>query len=170
MSNTKKTIISALCLALSLLLPFLTGQIPQFGRALAPMHIGVFLCGLLCGSPYGMLVGFIAPYLRFMLFQTPAIFPMGFAMSFELLTYGLIAGLLYRKHKVNIYISLITSMLFGRLVYGAVMYAIMFFTKQTYTLQMFIASAFTTAIPGIILHIALVPLIVIALRKSGIVK
>ena len=36
---------AAVCLALCLVLPFLTGQIPQIGAALSPMHIPVLLCG-----------------------------------------------------------------------------------------------------------------------------
>ena len=68
MSNTvsnslqiRRMVFAALCLALALVLPFLTGQIPQIGSALCPMHIPVLLCGFLCGWPWGLAVGFIAP-------------------------------------------------------------------------------------------------------------
>ena len=61
----RSLIYAALCLALCLYLPFLTGQIPQIGKALSPMHIPVLLCGFLCGWPYALAVGFIAPFLRF---------------------------------------------------------------------------------------------------------
>lgn len=44
---------SALCLALCLVLPFLTGQIPQIGGMLCPMHFPVLLCGFLCGPWWG---------------------------------------------------------------------------------------------------------------------
>lgn len=40
-------------LALCLVLPFLTGQIPQIGSALCPMHIPVLLAGFLCGPWVG---------------------------------------------------------------------------------------------------------------------
>ena len=91
----RSLIYAALCLALCLYLPFLTGQIPQIGKALSPMHIPVLLCGFLCGWPYALAVGFIAPFLRFLLFHMPEM-PMGIAMAFELAAYGLLASLLYR--------------------------------------------------------------------------
>ena len=69
----RSLIYAALCLALCLYLPFLTGQIPQIGKALSPMHIPVLLCGFLCGWPYALAVGFIAPFLRFLLFHMPCL-------------------------------------------------------------------------------------------------
>jgi len=41
-----KMVLAALFLALSFIMPFLTGQIPEFGAMLCPLHIPVFLCGL----------------------------------------------------------------------------------------------------------------------------
>ena len=65
MSNkTKQLVISALLLAVGLVLPFLTGSIPNFGRMLLPMHLPVFLCGLICGWQYGLAVGLILPVMR----------------------------------------------------------------------------------------------------------
>ena len=52
---------SAICLALCLVLPFLTGQIPQIGKMLCPMHIPVLLCGFICGWPYGLVCGLHMP-------------------------------------------------------------------------------------------------------------
>ena len=93
--GTRSLVYAAVCLALALVLPFLTGQIPQIGQMLSPMHIPVFLCGFLCGWQWGLLVGFVAPILRSLLFGMPAIFPNACAMAFELATYGLLTGLLY---------------------------------------------------------------------------
>lgn len=168
--NLKKIIISGLMLALCLLLPFLTGQIPQIGSMLSPMHIPVLLCGFICGGPYGMLVGAIAPSLRFLLFSMPPLFPVGLAMSFELAAYGLCAGLFYKylpKKNYNIYVSLILSMLIGRIVWGATMFAISMASDVKFGLSIFIAGAFVKAVPGIILHIVLIPLILMILKKAG---
>ena len=88
---------TAVCLALCMVLPFLTGQIPQIGSALSPMHIPVLLAGFLCGSWWAMAVGAVAPLLRFALFGMPPIFPTGVAMCFELAAYGLVSGLLYAR-------------------------------------------------------------------------
>ena len=87
--------LAALFLAAGLVLPFLTGQIPQIGSMLLPMHLPVLLCGLVCGWQYGALIGFVLPLLRFALFGMPPIFPTGIAMCFELAAYGFLAGWLW---------------------------------------------------------------------------
>ena len=66
--SVKNLTLSAMFLAIGLVLPFLTGQIPEIGSLLLPMHIPVFLCGLICGWQYGAVVGFILPLLRNLLF------------------------------------------------------------------------------------------------------
>ena len=88
MNKTKKIVLGAFFIALGLLLPFITGQIPQIGSALLPMHIPVILCGLLLGWKYGLACGFVTPLLRSALFGMPVMFPMAIAMSFELAGYG----------------------------------------------------------------------------------
>ncbi|NLO99849.1 MAG: ECF transporter S component [Clostridiaceae bacterium] len=169
-STTKKITFAGMFLALALLLPFLTGQIPQIGNALSPMHIPVLLCGFVCGGPLGLVVGFIAPLLRYMLFGMPPIFPTGIAMAFELAIYGLAAGLLYKrlpKKTPYIYVSLILSMIIGRIVWGAAMFVIsLLVTDVQFGLSAFLAGAFIKALPGIILHVVLIPVIVIALKKA----
>ena len=84
MSNkTKKLVLSALLLAAGLVLPFLTGSIPNFGRMLLPMHLPVLLCGFVCGWKWGLLVGFVTPLLRSVLFGMPPMVPTALAMAFE---------------------------------------------------------------------------------------
>lgn len=166
--NLFKMILSAMFLALALVLPFLTGQLQQLGNMLCPMHIPVILCGFFCGPLYGLAVGAVAPILRFFIFGMPPLMPIGVAMSFELATYGLVCGLLYRflpKKKPYIYVSLIVAMLSGRAVWGivrAVMYGL---GKAEFGISAFIAGAFTNAVPGIILQIVLIPILVMALEK-----
>ena len=84
-------------LALGMVLPFLTGQIPSVGSRLLPMHIPALLTGYISGPMYGLLVGFVMPLFRSMIFGMPPMFPTAVAMAFELATYGFIAGLLYRR-------------------------------------------------------------------------
>ena len=167
--NTKSLVTAAVCLALCLVLPFLTGQIPQIGSALSPMHIPVLLAGFLCGPWWAMAVGAVAPLLRFFLFHTPPLYT-GLAMCFELAAYGLVSGLLYRalpKRTGNIYVSLITAMLAGRVVWGAARVVLSGVSGELFTWEMFMAGAFFKAIPGIIVHIALIPLLVMALKRAG---
>lgn len=174
----KKTVLrsliyAALCLALCLYLPFLTGQIPEIGSALSPMHIPVLLCGFLCGWPYALVVGLAAPFLRFALFSMPPLFPTGVAMAFELAAYGVITSLLYRslpKKNRYLYVSLIGAMLAGRVVWGCVRWLIAGLAGTEFTFQMFLAGAFVTAVPGIICHIVLIPPVVMALKKAKLLK
>ena len=152
---TKNIVLSGLFLALCLLLPFLTGQIPTIGSALSPMHIPVLLCGFVCGWPYGLIVGLIAPPLRFALFGMPPLFPTGVAMMFELATYGLVSGLLYK--------------VFPKKIWGIVTYILTGLSGGEFTFAMFLSGAFVTALPGIICHLILVPLVVCSLQKAKLI-
>lgn len=167
--NLKRLIYAALCLALCMVLPLLTGQIPEIGKRLAPMHIPVLLCGFLCGWPWGLAVGAIAPILRSALFGMPPMGPDAFSMAFELATYGLVAGILYKalpRKPWSVFVALIAAMIAGRLVWGLAKWAMI---GPSFTPQMFLAGAVVNAIPGIILHIVLIPPIVLALNKAGFV-
>ena len=90
-SAVRKLTYSALCLALAMVLPFLTGQVPEIGSMLCPMHIPALLCGFLCGWPWGLAVGFLSPLLRSM-FGMPPIW-VAIPMAFEMATYGAVSGL-----------------------------------------------------------------------------
>ncbi len=167
----RKLTYAALFLALALVLPFLTGQIPQIGSALSPMHIPVLLCGFLVGWPWGLAVGFIAPLLRSVIFGMPVMVPGAVAMAFELAVYGLVSGILYRllpKKKWSIYVTLIVAMLAGRVVWGITRLIIAGLSGNSFTWALFLAGAFTNAVPGIILHIILIPVIVMVLERAGL--
>lgn len=160
---------TALCVALGLLLPtvfhvFGTGA----GTALLPMHIPVLLCGLLCGWQYGALCGILVPLLSSILTGMPPIFPVGVSMMIELCAYGVLTGILYQTLKQNIYLSLVGAMLGGRLIYGLANTILMGVAGKPYGFAAFLSGAFLTAWPGIILQLAIVPLLVIALQKSGL--
>ena len=162
---------AAICLALALVLPFLTGQIPQIGSALCPMHIPVLLCGFLCGWPWGLAVGFIAPLLRSVLFGMPPMVPGAVAMAFELAVYGGVAGFLYRKFPKTIpgiYASLLIAMVLGRVVWGIARLVLAGIAGNGFTFAAFLSGAITAAIPGIIVQLVLIPVIVYALEKAGL--
>ncbi|MBE6611994.1 MAG: ECF transporter S component [Ruminococcaceae bacterium] len=166
--RTKQLAFAAMCLALALVLPFLTGQIPEIGSALSPMHIPALLCGFICGPIWGAIVGAVAPLLRYLLFSMPPLMA-AIPMAFELAVYGLAAGLLYRllpKNILSIYVSLIGAMAAGRIVWGIVKVFMSVIQVSEFTFSAFIAGAITGAIPGIICHILLIPLIVMALRRA----
>ena len=167
----RKLTYAALYLAIALILPFVTGQIPEIGAMLCPMHIPVLLCGFMCGWPWGLAVGFIAPLLRGVLFGMPVLFPTGVAMAFELAVYGGTAGILYSRlprQKRTIYAVLLTAMIAGRLVWGLAHVIIAGLTGSEFTMALFIAGAVTNAVPGIVLHIVLIPILVMAMNRAGL--
>lgn len=167
----RRLVASAICLALALVLPFLTGQLQQIGNMLCPMNIPVLLCGMLCGWPWGMAVGFIAPLLRFLLFGMPPLYPIGLGMAFELATYGFSAGLCYKllpKKPGYTYAALLCGMIDGRIVWGIARYIMAGLSGSEFPFSAFLAGAVTNAIPGILLQILLIPPLVLALKKAGI--
>lgn len=164
--------LSSMFLALGIILPFLTGQIPRVGNMLLPMHFPVLLCGLICSWQYGALVGFVTPLLRFSLFGAPPM-PMGISMAFELCAYGLLAGLLYGRSKwkcvVSLYRSLLIAMVGGRVVWAAARVVLMGVSHLPFGWEAFLSGAFLTAIPGIILQLVLIPAIMVALGRAKLV-
>ena len=142
--SVRRLALAAMFLAAALVLPFLTGQLQTFGNMLLPMHLPVMLCGLICGWQYGGAVGFVAPLLRFALFHMPRM-PLAIPMAFELAAYGALVGLLYglskRKGVAALYRALAAAMVGGRI----------------------------EAIPGILLQLILIPAVMVALGRAGLV-
>lgn len=169
-----KIILAALFLALAYVMPFLTGQIPEIGSMLCPMHVPVLLCGFICGPLWGLIVGFVSPVFRsLMTGGFPPMFPTAVCMAFELAAYGCVVGLMHKilpLKKCYIYCSLLTAMLAGRLVWGAVSFLCIGMNGGSFTFATFLAGAVTNAIPGIILQIVFIPLIVMALDNPKIMK
>jgi len=178
MNRTKnyilKITLSAMFIAIGLLLPLFTGQIPQIGKMLLPMHIPVLLCGLICGWQYGFAVGAVLPIMRYFIFSMPVLFPTGISMAFELAAYGLVVGILYSRSRwkciVSLYRSMIFAMISGRVVWGIVQTILLGISGKSFTWQMFMAGAFVNAVPGIILQLILVPAIMVALNRTGLVR
>lgn len=176
MKNTmiKNLTLSAMFIAIGFVLPYLTGQIPQIGNMILPMHIPVLLCGLICGWKHGLTVGFILPLMRSLTLGMPPLFPIAAAMSFELAAYGFIIGFIYNRSRwqciIALYRSLIIAMIAGRVVWGASMTILLGFGESSFTWQAFTAGAFINAIPGIVVQLAIIPALMVALNRTGLVK
>jgi len=167
--RNRKLTYSALYLAIALVLPFITGQIPEIGAMLSPMHIPVLLCGFVCGWQWGMAVGLIAPLLRSALFGMPSLYPTAIAMTFELAAYGALSGIFYKllpRKTWSVYVSLILAMIGGRLIWGAARYVLAGLSGSEFSISIFLAGAVLNAVPGIILHIILIPILVLVLEKA----
>ena len=170
----KNLTLAAMFLAAGLVLPFVTGQIPQIGSMLLPMHLPVLMCGLVCGWKYGLVVGFILPLMRSVLFGMPPMFPTAVAMAFELASYGGLAGFFYGRSKwkcvIALYRALLAAMIGGRLVWGGGMVVLTGMCGSGFTWAMFLSGAFLNAIPGIILQLIFIPTMMIALDRTGLVR
>lgn len=172
--RTKSITLSALFIALGLVLPLLTGQMKALGNAFLPMHLPVLICGLIVGPTYGFVVGLILPILRHFTFGMPPFYPTAISMAFELATYGFVVGFIYKNSRwkciIALYESLIIAMIFGRIVWGIIQFILLGITGQKFTMQMFIAGAFLNAIPGIVFQLIFIPSLMLALHKTGLVK
>lgn len=171
----QKLVLAAMFFATGIVLPFITGQVPQIGSMLLPLHLPVFLCSLIVGWPYGLAIGFLLPIVRSLLFQMPAFYPNAIAMAFELAAYGFFAGFIHQKllaMKLNkhiaLFAALIAAMILGRLVWGAVTYLLYSIGGKAFTLELFLAGAFVNAVPGIIMQIVLIPAIMLGMNKPKI--
>lgn len=169
--RTQKLTLSAMFLAIGMVLPFFTGQIPKIGNMLLPMHIPVLLCGLICGWFYGLATGMILPVLRSLIFGMPMLYPMAIAMAFELAAYGAIVGVLYtcskKKTTASVYRALAAAMICGRIIWGIVEVILLGINGNGFGWKMFVSGAFLNAIPGILLQLILIPVIMSAVRRAG---
>lgn len=166
----RKIAISAMFIAIGILLPFFTGQFKQIGNMLLPMHMPVLICGFVCGWQCASAVGFITPILRAFLFGMPPMYPNAIAMAFELMTYGLVVAIIYKlfkkKSAIAIYTSLIMSMLIGRMIWGISQLFFLGIKNNSFTWNIFVTRAFINTIPGILLQIIIIPVIVYSYEKN----
>lgn len=169
--KTRELVLTAMLLALGMVLPFLTGQIPAIGQMISPLHIPAFICGLTCGWQWGLVLGVVLPLLRSVVFGMPPLVAVGIPMAFELAVYGAVCGLLYplfAKHTKRLpamLLSLVIAMIAGRLVGGAAKAVVMGITGAGYTFAAFVAGYFTSTLVGAAIHLVLVPAIVTAVEK-----
>lgn len=148
-SGLYSLLVTAILLAVGIVLPFLTGNVQVLGQAISPLHIPVLICGLTCGWGWGMGLGIVLPLLRSVLFGMPPLVPVAIPMAFEMAAYGALCGLLYpmlRKKMSKAYwamlIAMVIAMLAGRLVGGAAKAVVMGVQGNAYTFQAFVTAYF----------------------------
>lgn len=168
-----KLTIGGLLLAVGIIIPriFHMFGTPNLGKMFLPMHIGIFIAGIYLGISYGLIIGFITPLIN-SLFGMP-VFPQNVIMAFELAAYGMFAGLFMYLLKnfniartIKIYISLILSMIFGRIVNAFVLFIMARIFDMKVAAPLSVVTAALTGIPGIIIQLLLVPGIVFTLFAS----
>ena len=171
MTNIKKAIITAVCISMCVVLPMAFHSIPMGGRIFLPIHIPVLICGLICGWPFGLLCGLAGPLLSYLLTSMPSIGDLP-SMMVELAIYGVTAALMLKfvhtkKVFADLYISLLTAMLLGRLVTGVVRTYI--FAPGSYTMAIWASAYFVESFPGMVIQVVLVPLVVVSLMNARLI-
>lgn len=171
MTSVKKIVLTALFIALCLVLPYAFHMIPNAGSIFLPMHIPVLLCGMTCGWAYGGVCGILGPLLSSVLTSMPpaAVLP---GMMVECCVYGLVTGLMMRyvrtgKEALDLYLSMVTAMLLGRVLSGIAKALI--FTPGL-SLAAWATASFVTALPGIVIQLILLPVVIFALTKAKLLE
>ncbi|EOD00287.1 ECF transporter S component [Caldisalinibacter kiritimatiensis] len=162
--KTRELITGGLLLALGILLPMIFHSFGILGKVFLPMHIPVLVGGFFLSPYLALIVGIITPLLSGLLTGMPPMYPMAVIMAFELGTYGIIASLAVRKFRLSIVLSLILSMISGRVVAGIVV----FILANLFGVQMapfvFVKGSVVTGLPGIAIQLVLIPALIYSLN------
>ena len=170
LTPVKKLVFTAVCAALCLVLPMAFHTVPNAGTIFLPMHIPVLLCGLICGWPYGGVCGLLGPLISSLITGMPpaAMLP---SMMVECCAYGFVTGMLMRhvhtKHAVaDLYISLVSAMVVGRVVAG---FAKAWIFTPGVSPFAWVTTSLIAGIPGIVIQLILMPMVVLALTKAKLI-
>ncbi len=163
--NTKKLVIAGLLLAIGLIIPSIFHLIGIPGTIFLPMHIPVILGGFLLPPVYAFLLGALTPFINSLITGMPIFFPIGLIMIVELASYGLIISLLAKKTKIPTMISLIISLILGRIIAGLFIYILSSLFIIELSPVIFITGAVMTGIPGIVIQLILVPVLVHSINR-----
>ena len=171
MSAVKRSILTAVCIALCVVLPQAFHAIPNAGQIYLPMHIPVLLCGLVCGWPYGLLCGLAGPALSSLFTGMPPVTMLP-SMMVECAVYGAVTGLAMKFFRTgrlypDLYVSMLLAMILGRVVSG--ISKALIFTPGQVTMTAWVTGSFVTGLPGIIIHLVLIPTIVFALMRARLI-
>lgn len=169
-NSVREMVLAGLFIAIGVVLPAMFHFV-GLGSTFLPMHIPVLIAAFILGFPYAVAVGMITPLLSSLITGMPPIFPVMPYMVFELGAYAAVVSFLSRKMKLNIYVSLLGSMIAGRLVAGvAVWVLVMFFGAKFASPLIFIISAVTTGLPGIIIQLVLIPPVILLFKRANIIR
>ena len=166
-NRTNQLTLSAMFIAMALLIPRLFHSIPNAGTLLLPMHYPILLGAFFLEPGYALMVGLLSPVLSTLITGMPPAFPVLPFMAVELGTYALAASILYRKIKMDKNIALVGSMVLGRFAASvAVWILVIAFGAKLPSPWIFFAGAFTGSLPGIAIQLASIPAIVSLVQKG----
>lgn len=167
LTYVKSIVLTAVCAALCIVVPMAFHAIPNAGTVFLPMHIPVLLCGLVCGWPYGLLCGMIGPLLSSLTTGMPPVAMLP-SMMVECAVYGFVTGLMMklvhtRSYTADLYISMITAMILGRVVSGLAKSLI--FSPGTAPFA-WVTTSLVAGIPGILIQLVLMPTVILVLTQA----
>lgn len=176
--NTLNTVTTAMLCAVAVILASSMHAFMEMGVAnlFSPMHFPILLVGILCGPIYGVIGGAITPIINYLTsggtFNVQRMVP----MMVELAAYGLMTGLLrkvfLKNHVTSKFfatIVLVIAMVVGRALH-AIVKTFIVSNGQTFfaALWTYFLADFTGTWAGIITQLILIPAILYALLRGGI--
>ena len=158
--RTNKLVLTSLFIACGLLLPIAFHSFGMGGRTFLPMHLPVFMGGMLLGWLPGLIIGALTPVLSCFLTGMPPLIPSLPMMFVELALFGLVSGYLYHDKRKNIYFALLSAMVIGRL--GAAFVLMLFSDILGIKLHplTYVAATFMTGLAGVVFQIVFIPILV----------
>lgn len=168
--------LAAMAVILGSIVHMLSGGDVVIASLFSPMHFPVLIAGILCGPWLGLICGALTPWVSFLANGRPP-FPNGLLPIFvELAVYGFMTGMMrsvfIKNPKTNKFASilaLVIAMVAGRLA-NAFVGAIFMASTQNYFVALFVkfGENFVKTWAAIIIQLVLIPAILFALQKSGI--
>ncbi len=166
LSNTKSkyivgtVLLSGIGVALPRIFHILAGS--SAGAMFLPMHIAVLIAALTFGAISASIVAGSSVMLNYLLTGMPALARLPY-MLIELVIYAVLLSLFNKKF--NSYVSLIATIILGRVLYAGILFAaINVFGFQTYGIS--VIESIKVGLPGIIIQLASVPFIAKAIKKG----
>lgn len=153
-------LLSGIGIALPRIFHILAGS--SAGATFLPMHIAVLIAALTFGALSASVVAGSSVIVSYLLTGMPALARMPY-MLIELVIYAILLSILNKKF--NSYISLIATIILGRVLYAGVLFvAINVLGFQTYGIS--VIQSIQAGLPGIAIQLACVPFIAKAIKKG----
>jgi hypothetical protein len=156
-------LLGGLLVALAIVIPILFHAV-GLGSAFLPMFYPILLAGFLTPVPVALTVGLVSPLASALLTGMPPLFPpVAFVMMAEGAVLSVVPSVLYRKHKINIWLTLAVAVILERIVLlAAVVLSALFLELPRRVLGIF---SLIHSLPGVILIFIIVPPLVNELEK-----
>ena len=162
-TDIRSYIFTGVFILLNVSVPWIFHQFHLTGPTFLPMHIFVFVAGLLFGWRTGLIVGFLTPLASYAVSGMPVL-PILSQIVIELSVYGLVAGMLREKFNLRVVWALLGAMIAGRLTLYLTVLMIYLTIGNAYsplgleTNPLFVVwSTIKQGWPGIVIQLALIP-------------